>query len=163
MTPNIELLVVLALVAILLVVLRINAALVFLSLCLGQVLVTLVAQDADSFIRFISPEAESLSTSSLELAMLLTPAVLTSVIMLFSVHGRLRVTINVLPALGVAALAILLAIPLFTPGLRATIEAQAVWQQLEQAQALIVSVTALISLTFLWSQRRHAKKQDHRK
>ncbi|HET8671347.1 MAG TPA: hypothetical protein VFM05_12190 [Candidatus Saccharimonadales bacterium] len=148
----------------LLTVLRVNAAMVFLSLCLGYVLVQFVANDADSLIGFVAPDAESLSASSLKLIMLFTPVVLTMIIMAFSIHGRLRVGLNALPAAATSLLTFLLAVPLFTPGLQYAIQSQNVWYEVHQAQALIVGAGALVSMVFLWSQRRRAKHaEEHRR
>jgi hypothetical protein len=139
--------------AAILVSLRINAAVVFLSLCLGQVLVQFVAKDADSLIAFIAPNATSVSGSTLLLIMLFLPVVLTSLIMLHTVKGRLKVTFNALPALGVGALAVLLAVPLLTPGLQYAIKDLSFWQQLYDAQAMIIGISAFFSLLVLWLHR----------
>ena len=155
-----ELLTALLIPVLVLGVLRINAVMVFLSLCLGEILVTYVAKDPASFIAFISPHKDTLSTATMELGILLAPVVLTSVMMLWSVKGRWKVMANILPSVGVAVLLSLLAVPLFTPGLRGTIEAEPLWQQLERLQPLIVGVTAIISMVFLWMQRKGAKREE---
>ena len=163
MPNNIELIIALVIPLVILTVLRINAAMVFLSLCLGYVLVTFVANDADSLISFLAPDTNSMSASTLRLGMLLTPVVLTSMFMLFSVHGRIKVALNALPAAGVGILGLLLAVPLFTPGLQYAIESQPLWQQISQAQAMTVGISAFISLIFLWVQRHHTEKIEHRR
>jgi len=160
MPNNIELIIALAVPIALLTVLRINAAMVFLSLCLGYVLVQFVANDADSLINFIAPNADSISASTLKLAMLFTPVILTSVIMLFSIHGNIRAALNILPAAGFAVLALILAVPLFTPGLRYAIQEQSLWHDVGQAQPMIVGASAFISLLFLWTQRRGFKGEE---
>ncbi|HSD56354.1 MAG TPA: hypothetical protein VLA92_04340 [Candidatus Saccharimonadales bacterium] len=160
MPNNIELIIALAVPIALLTVLRINAAMVFLSLCLGYVLVQFVANDTDSLISFMAPDANSLSATTLKLIMLFTPVVLTSVIMLFSIHGNVRAALNILPAAGFAVLALLLAVPLFTPGLRYAIQSQTLWHDVTQAQAMIVGGSAFISLVFLWTQRRGFKGEE---
>lgn len=137
--------------------LRINAVMVFLSLCLGQILVTYVAKDPASFIGFIAPHEDTPTTATLELGILFAPVVLTCVMMLMSIRGRMRVALNVLPAVGFSVLAVLLAVPLLTPGLRGTIEAEPIWQQFERLQPVIVGATAIISMMFLWTQRKKAK------
>jgi hypothetical protein len=165
MPNDIVLIVALLTPIIILTVLRINAAMVFLSLCLGYVLVQFVANDADSLISFLAPDTDSLSASTLKLGMLLTPAVLTAMIMAFSIHGRLRSLLNILPAAGVSVLGFLLAVPLFTPGLHYAIQSQTLWQEISQAQAMIVGVSAFISLVFLWALRRslsHSERGHHR-
>jgi hypothetical protein len=163
MPNDITLLVALLVPVAVLVALRINAAMVFLSMCLGYVLVQFVANDADSLISFLAPDANSVSASSWKLIMLFTPAVLTAVIMIFSIHGRMRVALNALPAAATSVLGFLLAVPLFTPGLHYAVQSQTVWQEINRAQALAVGVGALISLLFLWSQRRNAKHGEEHK
>lgn len=160
MPHNIELLIALAVPLIVLTVLRINAAMVFMSLCLGYVLVELVAKDANSLISFLAP-GESLSRTTWHLGMLLLPAILTCIFTIFSIRGRIKSALNIFPAAGASVLAVLLTVPLLTPGLRYALESEVLWRELIRAQALIVGVSAFISLLFLWSQRRHAKKSDH--
>lgn len=160
MPHHIELIIALVVPFAVLTILRINAAMVFLSLCLGYVLVELVANDANSLINFLAPN-NSLSKTSWQLGMLFLPVVLTSIIMAFSIHGRLKSIFNIIPAAAFSVLAVLLAIPLFTPGLRYALESQEIWKQIHGAQALIVGAGALISMVFLWTQRRQAKKHEH--
>jgi len=160
MPHNIEIFVALGVPFVVLMFLRINAAMVFLSLCLGYVLVQLVAKDSNSLISFLAP-GQSVSRTTWELGMLFAPAVLTSVFMVFSIHGHVKAALNALPAAGFSVLALLLAVPLLTPGLRGAIESQHLWQYINRAQALIVGASACISLLFLWTQRRSAKLSEH--
>lgn len=163
MPNNIEIIAALVIPLAVLTVLRINAAIVFLSLCLGYVLVQFVANDTDSLISFLAPDEGSMSATTLRLGMLLTPVVLTSIIMVFSVHGRARTILNFLPAAGVSVLMLLLAVPLLTPGLRYAIQEQSLWRQINDAQAMIVGISAFISLVFLWTQRRSSEHLGHGK
>jgi hypothetical protein len=71
-----------------------------------------------------------------------------------SVKGRLKTSLNALPALGVGALAVLLAIPLCTPGLQHQVQGLQSWRELHNVQALVISVSTLLSLLFLWMQRK---------
>jgi hypothetical protein len=160
---DIALIVAVLLPAAILIALRINAALAFLSLCLGQVLVQFVAKDTDSLIAFIAPNAGSVSGSTLYLVMLFLPVILTCLIMFMSVKGRLKVALNILPALGTGALAVLLAVPLCTPALQQQVQALSFWDQLFAAQAMIIGASALFSLLFLWTQRpkHHAESDKH--
>ncbi|HEV2403037.1 MAG TPA: hypothetical protein VGS08_02445 [Candidatus Saccharimonadales bacterium] len=156
MPNSIVFLAALAVPLVVLVVLRINAVMVFLGLCLGTVLVRFVGGDAGSLLSFAAPHsAGSVSKSSIDLFLLLGPAMATSVFMLFSIRGHIRTMLNVLPAAGTAALGVLLTVPLLAPGLRNAIEKQATWRQFSRAQDLIVGVSALVCLIFLWTQRRH--------
>jgi hypothetical protein len=163
MNHNLALIVALAVPAVTLVVLRMNAGLVFLSLSLGAVLVQYVASEANTLIHLATPHASPLSTSSIQLFLLVVPAAVTMVVTIFSVHGRLRNVINVLPSLAASALFVLLAVPLLPPGLRYNLQGQQAWHYLSDAESLVVGVGALVSLLFLWSQRSFFKQHDKRR
>jgi len=159
MPHDIQLVIALLVPFVVLVVLRINAAMVFLAACLGYVLVELVAKDANSLISFLAPQTGSLSQTTWQLGMLLTPVILASIIMLFNVKGHIRTALNALPAAATSVLLVLLAVPLFTPGLRYAIQEEALWHQLSQAQPLIVGTGAFVSMIFLWTLRHHESKR----
>lgn len=150
-----------------LMLLRINAALVFLSLCLGDVLVQFVAGDTNSFLNlFNSKTAQHVSASNndIKLALLLLPVVLTAVFMIRTVRGS-RLLLNILPAAGVGLLGALLAVPLLPPGIATDILSSPTWQQVTKAEDLIVGASALLCLFALWIQRPksggHHKKHAH--
>jgi hypothetical protein len=163
MNHNIALIIALAVPAILFLALRVNASLVFLSLCLGAVLVQYVASEANTLIHLMTPHVSPVSTASMQLLLLLAPATVTTIVTVFSVHGRVKNVVNVLPALATSALFVLLAVPLMPPGLRHTLQGQQVWHYLSNAQALVVASGALVSLGFLWTQRNFFKQHDKRR
>lgn len=154
MSHDLGIIIALAAPFLLFVVLRINAAMVFLSLCLGYVLVDLVAQDANSLIKFLTPHTGSLSETTWHLIILLTPVIMTCVMMIFSVKERWKVLLNVFPAAATSVLLVSLAVPLLTPGLRSVLQSQTPWQQINRAQAFIIVIGACISLIMLWTQRK---------
>ena len=162
-THQIALIAALALPALLLVVLRVNAAMVFLSLCLGAILVQYVAGEANSLLTLFGADADSVSASTIQLFLLLGPAVVTCIVTLFSVKGGMKALFNLLPAAATAAFAVLLVVPLLAPGLRFSLEEQGLWSELVRSQALIVGVGAFMSLTFLWFQRHHLRHQDKKR
>jgi hypothetical protein len=145
------------------VLLRINAAMVFLSLCAGAVLVQYVSPGANDFMNFITPHANSVSNGMVALGFLLIPAILTSVVMLFSLSGRVRILINILPAAAASMLAVLLAVPLLPKALSQSFQHQQAWLILSKAEALVVGAGAIMSLFFLWSQRRNFKAEHGKK
>ena len=121
MTPDLTFAAIVLVPIVLLMVLRINAALVFLSLCLGNVLVQFVARDADDFFSLLesSNATGTIETTSnnVALILLLTPVVLTTIFMIRTVHGHGRLLLNALPAAGVGLLGALLIVPLLPAGL----------------------------------------------
>lgn len=159
MSPEISLAAIILVPLIVLMALRINATLVFLSLCLGDVLVQFVAPDTKSFITLFATHnahVVNASNNDVKLMLLLLPVVLTAFFMIRSVKGHTKLLLNVLPALGVGLLGALLAVPLLSAGLRYGITGSALWQQVERAEDLIVGASALVCLLVLWLQRPKA-------
>lgn len=162
MDANIVLIALLAAPVLLLMVLRVNAAFVFLSLCLGSVLVQFVGPDAATILSSTRAHANGVppNQSYIDLVLLLLPVVLTTVIMIRSVKGRARLAYNLLPAIGVGALVALLAVPLMSAGLTGSITHLPLWTKLENLQTLIISVNSLLALLFLWMQRPKAHSDE---
>lgn len=168
MSPQVVLAAIIAVPVVVLLLLRVNAALVFLSLCLGSVLVQFVAPDTRSFADLFT--AHNLSTyhpanNNIQLMLLLLPVVLTTLFMIRTVHGRTRLLLNCLPAFGVGLLGALLIVPLLAPGLQYNILHSPLWTQINRAQDLVVGTSALVCLLFLWLQRpkRHESKKGKHK
>lgn len=102
------------------------------------------------------PNASKISASTIQIIVLLLPAVLTSIFMMFSLRGKGKLAFNVLPSLGVGALIVLMVVPLLPGGAQHTIESGKIWMQFSKLQPLIVSITAIVCLVSLWMQRRKA-------
>lgn len=163
MTPDVLVLALVIAPVLALTVLRVNATLVFLSLCLGQVLVQFVGGEAASTVGIIASDGRT-NPQLVALGLLLVPAVFTSLVMARTVKGHLKLALNILPAISVGVLGLLLAEPLFTPGLRGTIEATDAWYVLTKLQTLIIGASAIVSLFFLWLQRpKHHHDDKHHK
>jgi hypothetical protein len=163
MSHDLVLIVALVLPILLFLILRVNAAMVFLSVCLGAVLVDHVSGDANLIVGSFSPTTNSLSQTTVELLLLLVPAVATTIIMALSVHGRLRVFLNLFPAAASSMLLVLLAVPMLPRGLAFALMTQPTWRMLSNAEALVIGLGALVSLFFLWTQRRNFRHHDKRK
>ena len=144
---------------VLLMVLRVNATLVFLSLCLGYVLIQFVAEEANSFFDLFSwdaGQAVSADNATVKIILLLLPVVLTTIFMIRTVHGHSKLLLNLLPAAGVGLLGSLMLVPLLSGDLSYSITDSTMWEKIQQAQTLIVGVCALICLFVLWLQRPKA-------
>ena len=149
-----------------LMILRINAALVFLSLCLGDVLVQFVAKDTSEFLTLHAnkvPQAVNTGNNNVKLALLLLPVILTAIFMIRTVRGRGKLIINVLPAAGVGLLGALLVVPLLPPGLAHNVVGSSLWTGVNHAQNLIVGASAVVCLLALWLQRPGSGHSKHGK
>jgi hypothetical protein len=136
--------------------LKINATLVFLSLCLGDVLVQFMSPDANQFLTLFSahvPKGIDASDNLIKILLLLLPVVLTALFMIRTVKGNNKLILNVLPALGVGLLGSLLLAPLLPSNLSHNVINTQLWSQIKDAQDLIVGVSGLSCLLVLWSQR----------
>lgn len=158
MTPPVIALASIVLVpVVLLMVLRVNAALVFLSLCLGDVLVQFVANDTSEFLTLhadqVPQQAANAGSSTIKIVLLLLPVVLTTIFMIRTIRGPGRLALNLLPAAGVGLLGGLLVVPLLPAGLSHNILDSSLWSQVQRAQDLIVGASALVCLLVLWLQR----------
>lgn len=162
MNPLIILIALLAVPLVLLMALRINAAIIFLSLCLGNVLVQFIGTDAGTLLSSTAARAPGIlpaSQSYINLILLLLPVVLTMVIMIHTVQGP-KLAFNILPAIGVSVLGVLIAVPLLSAGLTGAITGLSLWHKLEALQSLVLSATALLCLLFLWMQRPKVHKEE---
>lgn len=151
--------------ALLLIGLRINATLVFLSLCLGNVLVQFVAPDANWFLQLFAaemPDEIDTGNDNLKLILLLFPAVLTALFMIRTVRGRGKLLLNILPAAGTGLLGALLVVPLLPAGLSYDIVDSALWEEVLKSQNLIVGSSALVCMLVLWLQRPKTGKSGTR-
>lgn len=165
MTPLIILVGLLAVPALVLMILRINASLVFLSLCLGSVLVQFVGPDAATMAASLSAQRQGTPPSQfiVNLALLLLPVVLTAVIMIRSIKGHGKLLFNLFPSLGVGALLTLLAIPLLSVGMTSQLTTLPLWHKLESFETLIISANTILALLFLWMQRPKPSHEEHAK
>jgi hypothetical protein len=152
----------LAVPTIIFMVLRVNASLVFLSACLGAVLSQYVGAEANNFFSLFMP---SLQGNDIKIVLVALPVVLTTIFMIRTVHGG-RLMFNILPALGASLLLAILIVPLLSDAQVATVKASTTWHQIENLQALIVGVSALTCLFFIWLQRpktgHHEGKKYHK-
>jgi hypothetical protein len=139
--------------------LRINATMVFLSLCLGYVVMQFLGADAQSFAELFMTHA-AISSNIMKLALLLFPVVFTALFMIHTIRGA-KLVLNVLPAVGVGCLTVLFVVPLLPPGTAHAIGNLQWWRLALQLQAIVVGAGALVSVFFLWMQRPH-KDADER-
>jgi len=146
---------------VLLFLLRVNAALVFLSLCLGSVLVQFAGDDAVSIVAGASTSSYA-TASTIELGLLVAPAFLTILFMMGTVRDKKKF-FNILPAAVTGVLLALLAVPLLPPGLSHNIVMLNQWQSVTQVQSGIVAASTLVCLAFLWTSRpKHDEKHKKR-
>jgi len=160
MMPLIVIGLLIGLPAVLSVLLKTNAAVVYLALCTGSLLATFVGKDAVDLFNSFFPSSGSAATSTIELIMLFLPAVLTIVFLRGSVSGS-KALFNILPAAATGLLAVLLAVRLLPPGTRYGITGTSSWSTLEQFQSVIVGTGVTVSLLVLWTGHKRSGHKKH--
>lgn len=163
MNDNLALIAALVVPALVFIILRINASLIFLSLCLGTVLVQYVAGETVTLMHLATAHVSPISTSSVKLLLLVAPAAVTTVVTLFSVRGRIKGVFNILPSFAASSLLVLLAVPMLPPGIGHALQLQPTWHYLSNAESLAVAAGAVVSLLFLWTQRSFFQHNERRR
>ncbi len=153
-------------VAILLLLMRTNTGVVFLSLCAGTLLLNATGSDGSLFATSLGNNTE-ISGSIAKIALLVLPALVSAILLKKQVtHSKFFLT--VLPAACTALLGLLLIVPLLSNSAQASVAGTQFWEMLNQYQAMIVTVGIVTSVVCvaLTSRRAHhpgekSKKHKH--
>jgi hypothetical protein len=163
MTPMVIVIGIVAVPAVALTFFRANATLVFLSLCLGQVLVQFAGEEAARTVGIIASDG-STNQQAVSLALLFLPVVFATLFTVRSISNHLHLVLNLLPAVAAGVLGLLLAEPYFSAGLQGSISGSDAWYWIQKTQVMVVTTGAILSLFFLWLQRpRHHAEGKHHK
>ncbi|HUD81536.1 MAG TPA: hypothetical protein VMR08_02855 [Patescibacteria group bacterium] len=144
--------------------LRVNAAVLFMSLCVGEVLVIFLSNDAGTLSGVVSPATAPISQASLKLALLFIPPLLTLIFRFHSIKGLVKSLLNLIPSIFIGLVGALMVEPLLSTSYQKTLNRSALWHNLTQAQALIVGCGAIVCLVFFLFQRHsfpRRKKHGH--
>jgi hypothetical protein len=139
--------------------LKVNAAIAFMSLCVGSVLVTYTSGDVTSLLSDISPKHTLATTQWSQLALLVVPFVLAVLFTRKSISGSKQFT-NIFPAVASGLLFALLVTPLLASSLQRSLKAQGAWHQLSNLQTAVILGGAAFSLLFLLVSHRHHRSDS---
>lgn len=142
--------------------LRVNGAIAFMSLCLGSVLVQYASGDMTDLIMSFSAQGMLNVSQWVKLSLLIAPLVLTVLFTHGSIRGGKRFT-NILPALTTGMLTALLAVPLLPAAMQRNIHQLGAWTQLDNLQTSLVIAGAVFSLLFLLVTHRTKHTDDDKK
>lgn len=142
--------------------LRVNGAIAFMSLCLGSVLVTYTLSDVDSVISGVEGKRAAHLEPWIQVVLFVLPLLLALLFTRGSVKGTKNL-LNVLPAASTGLLCALLIVPLLPSDIRQQIHQQALWHQLNDAQTAVILGGAAFSLVFLLFTHRHKRGDDEAK
>jgi hypothetical protein len=144
-----------------------NAALVFLSLCLGYVLYSFDSHNAASAIHSLHQYSYTAhlkpSSIAINLFLLLGPAVITLITQIRTVHGSRRL-INLIPALFCGLFAALIVVPVLPASIATSIGNTSDWAKLTHYEGEIVGIGAAVAIVFFWMSARYGggRKNAHK-
>jgi hypothetical protein len=127
--------------------LKSNAALAFLTLCVGFVLSTSVIGDLK---QLLSELNLSTTESTLALIILLAPPAITLLLTRKSAGHKLFFWLQLVAALGVGGLLALVAGPVLSDTAGVDVTASEFWNDLNNIQSGIIGVGGLLSLLLVW-------------
>jgi cytochrome bd-type quinol oxidase subunit 2 len=142
--------------------LKSNAALSFLALCVGFVLSTSVIGDLKQLLSEINLTA---TESTLALIILIAPTLVTLLLTRKSSAHKVTFWLQLVAALAVGGLLALLAGPVISDSSSLDISSSTYFKDLQSAQTAIVGIGATFSLLLVWSTHlKHPKlKKKHKK
>lgn len=146
-------------------ILGVNAAPIFLSLCLGYVLYTFDGHNAANLAHNISAHSSAhLKPTDIivDLILLLGPALIVFVSQIKSVKGA-KHFLNIVPAVFSGLFCALLVVPVLPNDVAAKIAKTFYWGKLAHYQAFIVGLGAAIAIIFFWISSKHPNKKAHHK
>ena len=141
---------------VLIMALRSHGSIVFLSLCLGSVLATLVAPDMTDVVSAMTRGNALVTLQWSQIGLLTAPFLLATLFTKGAIRGGKQL-LNSLNAFASGTLFALLLTPYLSPIWQAGIKQQGLWHQLDNLQTAILIAGAIISLLFLLMTRSRQK------
>ncbi len=140
--------------------LKSNAALSFMALCAGSVVVNYGGADISSAIK--QAGLGPYSTSAVELVLLVTPLAITLLLTRKAVAKRSKYYFQAVAAICAGGLLALSAVPLLTQTMQTSFATSEIWLNLQKVQAAVVTIGALASLLLVWfAGFKHSKFKKH--
>ena len=141
------------------ILLKSNAALAFLSLCASFVLITFASADIKDLSSNLSLQ---LTSSSLNLILLIVPVVLTLLLTRKSFSGPIKLTLQSAAALCTGALLALVAVPLLNASTRQNFATSWGWDNLQNIQTTTIVAGVLLSLLLVWAGKLGRPSKKHK-
>jgi hypothetical protein len=150
-------------IALILLLMKTNAGVVFFSVCAGSVLATQLGSEASLISSTVIKDGD-INKSVAYIILIAVPAILSAIFLRGSVTSG-KFIFNVVPSIAVGALLTLLIVPLLPPGLSSEVLQSDLWKQLQQFQPLILVGGVISSIVLLWFTHQKSKKdkKKHKK
>jgi hypothetical protein len=140
--------------------LKSNAALSFLALCSGFVVISFASSDLKSLTGQLNFSVDS---SILNLVLLILPLVFTLIFTKGKAKSGFGRIIQLIVALCAGVLLALIGVPLLSGSLSADLFKSSAWEDLQKAQAAIAGVGVFLSLMVVWAKNLKTLKDKDKK
>lgn len=147
--------------ALLFMMLRVNAAQVFLGLCLGAVLAQVAAGDATTIIDSFR-SGQTVNANLVALVLLLLPPAITAILTIRSIKPRYYL-VQLIPALGVGAAGLVLANVYLSQNWQNQLAESQLFTQIDNLGVIIIGASAFLCLLQIWllRPRKFGDKRRH--
>ena len=139
--------------------LKSNAALAFLALCAGFVLISFSDINIQDLTKNLSFQ---LTSSTFNLILLIIPYAGTLLLRRKALHGQLKSVLQYLAALCGGVLLALVAIPLLNESARLNFANSWAWDDLQKIQTPVIIAGVVISLSLVWFGKSHTPSKKHK-
>lgn len=160
MAPTIVMALIVAVPAVLILFFKSDAAVAFLSLCAGTLLVTYLGEPAQSAVASFNNNGDTNAITNLGL--LLLPLGLSIFFLRHSVSAA-KLPLNAISALATGVLALLLVVPVLPAGVRTDLIYSDTWEQISQYDDLLVGGSVILVLIVLWLSKFKLGGHGHKK
>jgi len=134
---------------VLLVLLKANGGVAFLSLCLGNMLVTALGEDFSEVLASFSPNSYDLIHQWTKVVLLLIPFVITAFFTKGSVASGAKLVFNVIVSVACGALLISLVMPLLPSDLQNSLKDEQLWHEVNNLYTGVIILGAVTSMAML--------------
>jgi hypothetical protein len=148
--------------AVIMTLLRANAAVVFLAACLSSVLLQFLGADAIEFASVFSAPGSTSGQTTVQLIVLYAPVVLA---LLCMIHGlpRNKLFLNIVPGIGTGFILLLLTMPYLSHSTVQMLQSASLWPWIARLQAGVIGVAGLYVLMLLlgWRPMKTPESKKH--
>lgn len=161
-------LIIVATIAVILLAIKTNAALVFFALCAGNALVQFASKNM-AYVHghlntHLLPSNFTITSSTILIIILFVPAVLVAVLAKHNM-GPAKYPIQIFPAIATGILSVLFVVPLLSISMQNSITNNKFWSLMEKYQIPIVGLCVIVSLLILIMEtysHGHSSKHHHK-
>lgn len=146
----------------LMLLLRVNAAFVYLTLGAGTLLAQYLGDDVMRIFDAFLPSASTTAHAAVRISLLVLPAALTILFAQRSINGT-KYLLNIVPALLTGIVTVILVVPLLPDGAKFSVVTSSTWTSIQQFQGTAIGAATLSSCLLLWMTHKSPGKRAHKK